>query len=496
MNGIKSEKGQALILIAFAIVALIGFTALAVDGGRVMSDRRHAQNAADTAVLASALSKINGDTAYKTKGTDRATSNGYTTGANGRTVEVNLCSESGVTCAGLPTGAVTSEYIRVRITSVVKMTFAKILGRQSVTNVVEAIAHVAGSTSTSSWFGNAGMVATKSDSSNQCFLVNGNADLTVHGAGIFTNCTGTDAIFFNGGAKMTFDANVQSAGCIRNQGGTLTLNNGSTLACNVAQKTISAATFAGVPTMPAVPTCPANTPSPIVSGNTKTFPPGTYPGNQTIDSSQTGVLSGTGIYCFTGGLNLNGQANLSGTGTNTVVLGSGSLNLTGSNNTFQDLEVFATTGTFRTTGTITSPRFRYYASGAGNFTMQNGTFTSGNAYIYNKSGSIEINSQSVVNMHAPPQSGDPFPNPGGVLIYMPWGNANAFILNGGTEDTMYGTIMAPSSDVTYNGGSGFALHGQVIGSTFKVNGGGHTDIWYDPNDNYNPPSNPTIELTK
>ena len=42
MKHIKNEKGQAIILIAFTIVALVGFAALAIDGGRVLSDRRHA----------------------------------------------------------------------------------------------------------------------------------------------------------------------------------------------------------------------------------------------------------------------------------------------------------------------------------------------------------------------------------------------------------------------------------------------------------------------
>ena len=54
----KHEKGQAIIIIAFAIVVLVGFAALAIDGGRVLSDRRHAQNAADTAAYAAALAKI------------------------------------------------------------------------------------------------------------------------------------------------------------------------------------------------------------------------------------------------------------------------------------------------------------------------------------------------------------------------------------------------------------------------------------------------------
>ena len=52
------ERGQALILIALAAVGLFGFSALAIDGSRVFSDRRHAQNAADTAALAAALARV------------------------------------------------------------------------------------------------------------------------------------------------------------------------------------------------------------------------------------------------------------------------------------------------------------------------------------------------------------------------------------------------------------------------------------------------------
>jgi Flp pilus assembly protein TadG len=53
-----TERGQALIMIAFAIVGLVGFTALAIDGGAVFSDRRHSQNASDTSVTAAALERV------------------------------------------------------------------------------------------------------------------------------------------------------------------------------------------------------------------------------------------------------------------------------------------------------------------------------------------------------------------------------------------------------------------------------------------------------
>ncbi len=54
----SSEEGQALIIIALAAAVLFAFSALAMDGSMVFSDRRYAQNAADTAVLAAALVKI------------------------------------------------------------------------------------------------------------------------------------------------------------------------------------------------------------------------------------------------------------------------------------------------------------------------------------------------------------------------------------------------------------------------------------------------------
>jgi hypothetical protein len=53
-NRMVSERGQVMVLLVLAIVGLLAFTALAIDGGMVYSDRRTAQNAADAAALAGA----------------------------------------------------------------------------------------------------------------------------------------------------------------------------------------------------------------------------------------------------------------------------------------------------------------------------------------------------------------------------------------------------------------------------------------------------------
>ncbi len=57
MRGIRSgelESGQVIVLFALALVVLLGVLALILDGGRVYTERRQAQNAADAAAMAGA----------------------------------------------------------------------------------------------------------------------------------------------------------------------------------------------------------------------------------------------------------------------------------------------------------------------------------------------------------------------------------------------------------------------------------------------------------
>src|SRR5512141_3125363 len=59
----SSQRGQVLIIFVFVIIVLIGFVGLAVDGGNVYADRRHAQNAADAAALLGAVTRTNSEKA-------------------------------------------------------------------------------------------------------------------------------------------------------------------------------------------------------------------------------------------------------------------------------------------------------------------------------------------------------------------------------------------------------------------------------------------------
>src|SRR5512135_2933925 len=63
----RQEQGQILVILVLALVALLAFTALAVDVGMVFTDRRYVQNVADSVALAgSAAASKTMISAYRT----------------------------------------------------------------------------------------------------------------------------------------------------------------------------------------------------------------------------------------------------------------------------------------------------------------------------------------------------------------------------------------------------------------------------------------------
>jgi hypothetical protein len=205
-------RGQILIIFVFAIIILIGITGLAVDGGNIFADRRHAQNAADTAALAAALMRVNTDrdiqedpgshmgwgdcgdlTTPSTCGSyvllaamNRATDNGYTgLAGSGNTVEVHIppvegpyadCSDPSFDC---------TDFVQVIISTNVDTWFARVLGVRQLHNRVNAVA-VALTQVNGSPFPNAAIVGL--DPKGLSFNAHSNAQhWKIKGGGIFAN---------------------------------------------------------------------------------------------------------------------------------------------------------------------------------------------------------------------------------------------------------------------------------------------------------------------
>ena len=176
----SAARGQALILIVFAIVGLVAITGLAVDGGNAFADRRRAQNAADSAAVAGALARINGQN-WLERVKQVAASNGYSNSAT-TTVEVHSPPDSGTYKGNI-------EYIQIRIISHVRSYFAPVIGVREITNAVESVARskppVMGPL-----FGGAAVVALAPNSDclfNKSFYVHAEATLAIWGNGIFIN---------------------------------------------------------------------------------------------------------------------------------------------------------------------------------------------------------------------------------------------------------------------------------------------------------------------
>lgn len=175
----KKERGQALILIALGLIVLVGFTALAIDGGNALADRRTAQNAADNAALAAAysLAASNSQAQAETAALNIATTNGYTEGSS--IVDVAIANVPASACNNTGLG----KDVTVTISSTVDTVFAPVVGIDEVGNTVVAVARACESRNESLFWGNA-VVGLNPDTS---FDATGTAGWDIQGGGIFAN---------------------------------------------------------------------------------------------------------------------------------------------------------------------------------------------------------------------------------------------------------------------------------------------------------------------
>jgi Flp pilus assembly protein TadG len=180
-----SEKGQALILITFAAIALFGFAALAIDGTRVYSEKRHAQNAADTAALAGALAYTRNNSHTNlaiTAAQTRATSNGYDDNGTSNDVTISLTDVPSGDCPGGTQG----KDVTVTIVSVLDTTFARVIGRNQVTTAVTATSRACGYYEAPLFNGDA-IVSLRPNDGGDCGIDSGTGDWVVSGGGVYSN---------------------------------------------------------------------------------------------------------------------------------------------------------------------------------------------------------------------------------------------------------------------------------------------------------------------
>lgn len=127
---LKNESGQAIVLVALMFVVLFGFSAVAIDCGRVAIEKEQLQNTADAAALAGAQDLPNTSTAV-------STAENY--------AELNRAQSSETTATAPYNGDSTK--IEVVCSRQVEYTFARVLGFNNTTVSAKAVASNTGASS-------------------------------------------------------------------------------------------------------------------------------------------------------------------------------------------------------------------------------------------------------------------------------------------------------------------------------------------------------------
>ena len=467
------ERGQSLVLIALAVIGLFGFSGLAIDGSRVFSDRRNAQNAADTAALAAALARIREPivadkaTAAEQAAMQRAISNGYDNDANS-TVEVHMCDEVGLNppCEGLPGLANKAEYIQVKIESTIPATFARIVGRQEFKNIVTAVAHAEDSIP-GPLFDGAALVTLKPDG-DATFVANGSAYLDVVNSGVFNNSRDHCGMTIVGSGDYNVDTSFQVAGLYdkKCEKGVVDLNGAPVQPTNPVK-------YPPDLTIPIPDIVCSGNGSVSTSGDTTTITPGNFASGVTINSTQH-VIFAPGNYCFGGNVDIAGSANVIANDVN-FEFGPGSS--------------FSTTG--NSDFTCYNALFHVNGGSGVNFGGTGSNYCNNVTFIAS-TGSIGGLGNGENRLFAP--TGGIYE---GLLVYMPFGNGSDLKLAGNQNAEFTGTILAVSAPITITGvSSSTGFRSQIIGYTVELQGSSSTTLIYDPEDQIKHVDPSAITLTK
>lgn len=431
----QKESGQVLVLLMVGLVALLGFTALAIDGGMYFSDRRYDQNAADASSFAGAgAAAIKMEEMGVTYGNFNCGGGGIQTSlsasvtaavqraaSNNFAIATDLDNQHGVVaiCGIDDLGGYQDKYIdvQVMVTTDVQTAFAHLFFGGQLRNTVEAVARVRPRTALG--FGYA-VASLSEDCQGGVGGVEFDGDASVsvvtNGNGIFSN----SCIEKNGGVDVSVVQEIYYT--------TDYTDNGTSGGVSPAPQQASAS----IPlwTIPA-PDC--NDPSLINGGNVGNggnIQPGRY---TNIRTENKDLNLAPGLYCVSGDFKAIGG---------TVSVDSADMS--------EGVTIYITNGDFSISGNVT------------------------------------------VNLRAPMVDSPPAIK--GVLIYLAEGNSGEVVVQGDATSSFRGTIFAPDGTIEVGGGSSTIsnLSSQFIANTIKIHGSSSLVIDFDEGEVYTRPSYLTL----
>lgn len=435
----RSESGQAFVILVFVLVGVIGFTALAVDGGMLYAERRRAQNAADAGALAAALAMTQSQNLY-VAALDRSAGNGYVT-------SWGPCDPAGYDCS-LGTGArwtveVTNpprtgdfagdpDYIRVVIASEVEGAFAHLVFDGGLQTTVEAISRV--------WPpqdivpGYALYGATKTECKGLWF--SGTGDTMITGGSVFSNSEANSKSCQSGVQDGTGAISVSPPPQNIQVVGNFDLGGSGS-----------------VDPLPVVEGAPQDRVRPV--------PTPDCGGPGMLDNGKVSVNAGQSVELQPG--------------------------------RYESIS-------FRANANLELLPGMYCIYGSKGFAGSGGSISGSGVMIYLETGPFDLGGNSLVALLAEQNSGvlvDPSHNDWrGMLVYADPSNTSEVKITGNTGTTYTGTFYALSSDCTINGtGDNIGLlSSQLICNKVKITGTAQVNIDYEQDEVYSLP--PAIDLAR
>jgi len=434
MKKMRSEAGQTFVLLAIMLIGLLGFSALAIDGGLLYHEHRRAQNAADSAAMAAAYAKVVGNP-LGTVALNSAAANDFVT-------TPQACDPAGLDCIlGVGTDltievtnppregeyAGDSKYIRVYIEHGVQSNFAHLVFPGGLRNAAEAVSRAWPSEPYAP--GYAITALTEHDCEGIWF--SGTADTVIDGGGVFSNSDADSVSCQSGVQGGTGDVTVNPPHQIEVVGGFDI--GGSGIVSPLPVEGVDPLETRAIITPDCSGLATDYGKEKINAGQTKTIQPGLY---EEISVNSGNVTLSPGMYCIYGD------------------------------------KGFKATG-----GTVTGTGVMLYLQ-VGPFSLSANTTVNLTA---------EMNPDVLVD----PSGNDWM----GMLVFVDPSNTSDIILNGNQGTTYTGTVFAPSALVTLNGsGTTLGVNSQIIGLNVKITGTAEVDITYDQAMNYSLP--PSIDLAK
>jgi hypothetical protein len=535
MKNNRGQRGQVIVIIALAVIAVMSFTALAVDGSMVYSEKRTDQSVSDSTALAAAGAaaqylKTSNMSGYACGGTVSAgaasaaiTQAIHTANVSGITLTANDISVSGVTTSCGTYNGRNFIDVHVVVTTEVQPRFLSLIRDDPIQTAAESVARVYINTTFAS--GNliytTGTACSYSSAPYGGIHATGNGNISVKHGGIFSNsciqATGSSDIFvydgvaqymgvgtktfYSGSKKQTTVSNgllpnTNTTAFILND---LDTTSGASISTYTSQSYQLWSTYTANSAIPEAfwPTATTQTVTadmedivlPTCSTTARTFPSSSGGVNQTVypgtysSAASYGAWGGytltfaPGVYCFNSSLSLGG-------GSDTVIMkdvvlyfkGTGGITFGGTiKPTMDGSSVFITSGAFD------------LASGI--------PLNAENFFVYIASGKFSISGAATGTISSFNTSNSVYAIPG-VLVYMGDSNTSNVEINGSGGLVASGTIYAPNSLVQVTGAStSNTMNVQIIGKAVWVAGSGTVNMDADGATLYSQGST-TIQLMK